>query len=264
MLATDFNLGSTFLRVARAHGDRPALVLPGRSVTYAELAQTAADWAATAIGAEPEVTPLIGVLACRSLPAYAGIWAALIAGRGYLPLNPAHPVARTRQMLESSGSRVVIVGAEGLALLDTLADAPQPYTFLLADQTDASKWHRKFPQHRFIASPHFLRNGALPDDVTVDDAAIAYLLFTSGSTGEPKGVAVTHANVASYTRYITERHGITEQDRFSQMPDLTFDLSIQDLFPCWTRGAALHVVPRKATFSPATFIREHDITIWTS
>jgi non-ribosomal peptide synthetase component F len=61
---------------------------------------------------------------------------------------------------------------------------------------------------------------------------IAYLLFTSGSTGQPKGVPIAQSNVRSYLQYVCDRYDVNETDRFSQEFDLTFDLSVHDIFVC--------------------------------
>ena len=90
----------------------------------------------------------------------------------------------------------------------------------------------------------------------VDADGIGYLLFTSGSTGQPKGVMVAHRNVVHFVAVMTERYGIDEHDRLSQTFDLTFDLSAFDMFVAWERGACLCCPPEEALMSPARFIRE--------
>jgi len=101
-------------------------------------------------------------------------------------------------------------------------------------------------------------------DIEVDSAAVAYLLFTSGSTGEPKGVPIHHSNVRSYIEYISNRYEVNERDRFSQEFDMTFDLSVHDMFVCWERGACLFCVPEKSAMLPAKFIRDRELTMWFS
>lgn len=93
---------------------------------------------------------------------------------------------------------------------------------------------------------------------------MAYLLFTSGSTGVPKGVMVSHGNVMSCLDAFAERFGITSSDRFSQNFELTFDLSVFDMFLCWTRGASLHVAPPAQRAAPAAFIKASQLTVWFS
>ena len=83
-------------------------------------------------------------------------------------------------------------------------------------------------------------------------------------SGEPKGVPIHHSNVRSYIEYICDRYEVNERDRFSQEFDMTFDLSVHDMFVCWERGACLFSVPEKSVMLPAKFTRDHELTMWFS
>jgi amino acid adenylation domain-containing protein len=98
----------------------------------------------------------------------------------------------------------------------------------------------------------------------VDPEAIAYLLFTSGSTGVPKGVPIYHRNVRPYLEYICDRYEVSCEDRLSQQFDQTFDLSVHDMFVAWERGACLFSVPERSVMAPTKFIREQQLTMWFS
>ena len=91
-----------------------------------------------------------------------------------------------------------------------------------------------------------------------------YLLFTSGSTGAPKGVLVRNRNAMPYLRSVAARYAPSPDDRCTQLFDLTFDLSVHDLFLCWGAGATLYRVPDNARFAPRDFVRRHGLTMWFS
>ena len=254
-------LASGFLKSVEAFPERPALVVDNETYSYRQLFDIS-NRIAGCIDAFANGAPgLTAVLAQRSATAYAGTLAALIAGTGYVPLNPRFPVARLRAMLSSSGSRILVVGSEAAFHLPELLTAPTPDLLVIAPHlAGLDELRSAWPRHVFMdgtATAHGIRHPAAP-------SRIAYLLFTSGSTGEPKGVPIAHENVRPYLDYVCERYEITEQDRFSQMFDATFDLSVHDMFVCWERGACLHTVPERSVMAPAKFIREHELTMWFS
>ncbi|WP_327581128.1 AMP-binding protein [Nonomuraea sp. NBC_00507] len=93
---------------------------------------------------------------------------------------------------------------------------------------------------------------------------VAYILFTSGSTGTPKGVPISHANVSAYLSYVIPRYELGPGCRVTQTFDLTFDLSVFDLFATWGSGATLVVPTRGDLLAPARFAAREDITHWFS
>jgi amino acid adenylation domain-containing protein len=93
---------------------------------------------------------------------------------------------------------------------------------------------------------------------------LAYIVFTSGTTGVPKGVMVPCAALSAYLGALEARKEMTPQDRASQFTELTFDPAVGEVFVPWRCGASLHVVPPLSQVSPAKFIRERQLTVWGS
>ena len=208
--------------------------------------------------------PLTCVFGNHSETAYTAVLGTLMAGHGYVPLNRAFPLDRTRLMLERSMCRSLVVDGESEAKLEALLEGvEEPLLILCPDRADVSEMATRFQGHKIfgeadLAAPEHWT----PKDVSAD--SIAYLLFTSGSTGQPKAVMVSHANVLHYVDYVTQRYAVNCEDRVSQNFDLTFDLSAHDLFVAWHSGACVCCANKKQRFKPDDFIKGTDLTIWFS
>jgi amino acid adenylation domain-containing protein len=147
-------------------------------------------------------------------------------------------------MLERSGCRTLIVDAGAAEQLGELLDGLEQKPAVIAPDAED------------------LVGSAEPKLATAE--AIAYLLFTSGSTGHPKGVGVAHGNVVPFIEAVAERYGVSEEDRLSQTFDMTFDLSVFDMFLAWERGACVCCPSERQLMAPARFIRDSGLTIWFS
>jgi amino acid adenylation domain-containing protein len=264
MIANQRSLSSGFLRSSTIFPDRPALAVDGEVLSYAELKCRAAALAATLAGqaVPPSAPPLTAIFAHRSETAFAGVLAALLRGHGYVPLNPTFPVTRNRTMLERSGCSSLVVDADAMSQLDLLLEGCTRELVVLApDVDDVESFARRWPLHRFLGRADLLPADRWSPPVVAPDA-IAYLLFTSGSTGTPKGVGVTHRNVLALVDALSARYRVDQHDRLSQTFDMTFDLSVFDLFVAWEHGAQVCCPTRRELLTPAAFIEDHRLTIW--
>jgi amino acid adenylation domain-containing protein len=258
-------LWSGFLRAAEQFPERPALSAKGVTLTYRELREFACR-IAVAIQAYPEAsrTPLTAVFAYRTPIAFAGVLGSLLAGNGYVPLNRTFPVDRTRTMLECSECMSIVVDIESLPQLQViLTGFNRPLLIVIPEVEYTGALQEQWPMHRFLGSRE-LGPSSCWCEPTLSENSIAYLLFTSGSTGSPKAVVVAQRNVISFVDYMVERYEITENDRLSQMFDMTFDLSAFDMFVSWERGALLCCASQKTLIKPGKYIRDNDLTVWFS
>jgi amino acid adenylation domain-containing protein len=150
--------------------------------------------------------------------------------------------------------------AEVDALVNTV---DRQLLLVLPEQEDVERYSERWRPHRVVGAQRldFVDDFKLPV-VRSDDPA--YLLFTSGSTGVPKGVAVSHANARAFLDAVAERYDFSADDRFSQTFNLTFDLSVFDMFAAWDCGACVCCPSDKSLLNPAEFIRSSEITVWFS
>ncbi|MFE2043048.1 amino acid adenylation domain-containing protein [Streptomyces sp. NPDC059477] len=249
---SDGTLSARFARGLALAPDRPALHADGVTTTYRELHERALLLAGSVRAALPDPAPALGVLAGKGPTAYAALLAGLYSGLTVVPLQPAFPAARTRQMIEAAGVGALLADDDarpaltalhtaGVTLPTLFAPGGQPLPALPVDPDSALKT----PQP------------ARPTD-------LAYVLFTSGSTGRPKGVPVTHANTAHYFGLLDARYDFGPHDVFSQTFDLNFDCAMFDLFCAWGAGAAVVPVPPRAYARLPEFVARQGLTVWFS
>jgi amino acid adenylation domain-containing protein len=226
-----------FAASVAAGADRVALEIGTEELTYGELADLAERLAGALVRHVGGVPSRVGLLAARNVLAYAGYLAVQRLGATVVPLNPAFPVARNATIAR-------------LAELDVvLADAAVALPVPVMNPSEAAV--RALPA------------ADLPE-CAADARDIAYILFTSGSTGAPKGVRIEHRNVLAYLEHVIPRYEAGPGARFSQFFDLTFDPSVYDMFTAWGSGATLVVPTRNDLMSPARFVDSRGVTHWNS
>jgi amino acid adenylation domain-containing protein len=240
-----------------------ALVVSGRSITYGELAYRARQLAAMITRRGERTVERVGVFASRSEVAYVGTLGALCSGAAFVPLNVRFPVERTRAMVRRAALNAIVVDrGSAPQLAAVLRNVEQPPLVIAPEPGVAeSLTEQGVPA---LGSSELVREEPLSELPAVQPDDVAYLLFTSGTTGEPKGVGVTHANALHFLDVMSARYQLTPTDRCSQTFDHTFDLSVFDIFMTWRAGACLCVAQPVDLLAPVGFVRRHQLTLWFS
>jgi D-alanine--poly(phosphoribitol) ligase subunit 1 len=184
-----------------------------------------------------------GVGAC------ATIAAAQALGRAYVPLSVNHPAARIQQILAAVEPTLIVQSDQTATRMANVLSGRWPLLTISPQQGKLS-WTRSPEPTVSCASP-----------VGGD---IAYVMFTSGTTGRPKGVPVRTQSLMAYLDVATKRFGVRPGDRASHFFELTFDLSVHDVFVTLLGGGTLVVVPAEQRMLPARFLREKEISHWFS
>ncbi|MEU0685303.1 AMP-binding protein [Streptomyces uncialis] len=224
-------------------GDRPALEVGEERLTYRELHGLAERIAADLVAARRGVPARVGLLAGRDALTYAGYLAVQRLGAAVVPLSPSAPAARNAMIVRAAGLDLVLAG--------TTPSGP-----------GTPSWPVPVVPLRRTAPP--TARLRLPRRRVDDTDALAYVLFTSGSTGTPKGVPIRHGNVSPYLAHVIARYGLGPGCRVSQTFDLTFDLSVFDMFATWGSGATLVVPTRRDLMVPVRWVADRKLTHWFS
>lgn len=233
-------------RAASRYPGRPAVRERHRQVSYAELDQLV-NCVASLLGSRGPVRgERISVWLNKSVEAVAAIHAALRAGATYVPVDPTMPPRRAARVLADSGPAWLVTSPDRAASLEAVApEVPRRLSLLLVGDPaglpagaaqayrDAVWWEDMLAHHA----------GAPRTGAPVGAGEVAYILYTSGSTGVPKGVVLTHGNARAFVDWAAAEFSLTSQDVLASHAPLHFDLSILDLFGAAASGACVSLVP---------------------
>ncbi|MEM7247987.1 MAG: amino acid adenylation domain-containing protein [Acidobacteriota bacterium] len=254
-------LRSGFLGSAATRPDAVALTVGGRELSYGEIEDRARRWATALLDRLDAPPRRVGVFGHRSETGYVAVLASLFAGATFVPLNRSFPVARTRSMIERADLDVLIADAASAPQLPELLAGMSPSPLVVLPDAATSP---PGLSPSTVTAEHLDARAPLADLPEVDVDDIAYLLFTSGSTGEPKGVPITHGNVRHFLDTRAERYRLGPDDRLSQTFDQTFDLSVFDLFMAWDAGARACCLQSLELLTAPRSIERLGLTVWFS
>ncbi len=224
-----------FERQVALSPDAVALVFEERFLTYRELNEQANRLARhlLSMGAGPEI--LVGLLLSRGLEMVVAMLAVLKSGSAYVPLDPKYPASRIHYMLEDSRTTILITQEEFRAGLPTA-----PANVLCLDREEA-------PWNEHASSN--LEEPTEPKD-------LAYVVYTSGTTGMPKGVMVEKGSLGSHILSIVKEYGLGDSDRVFQFASTSFDVAGEEIYSALVAGARLHIRSEQMSLDPANLLRK--------
>ena len=230
---------------AKAAPEHPALSFQGSQMSYRELEESANQLAHALIASGATPHGRIGIFLYKGLDLGIAIYAILKTGCAFVPLDPAMPAERLAYILEDCKIDLLISSD---ALVSTIDQLPVNLPLTVAGVSKDTAF-KKIEQSSIDKQPK-----SVPD-VVFTDQYLGYIMYTSGSTGNPKGMMHTHSGSICYANWGKDHVQLTANDRVASHAPLHFDLSIFDFFSTLRAGATVVLVPEAVTKFPASWTK---------
>jgi len=208
----------------------------------------------------------VALLLPKSLPALVGMLGVLKADCMYVPMDISSPAARLGKIIDICEPKVILADAANASLLSAIQDGCKTLISSRIGWLTPGAIPETNLESAFCWDDLPSVSAFVPDSSNKAEDT-AHILFTSGSTGIPKGVVITHSSVIHFLKWATKYFEMAPSDHISCHPPLHFDLSTFDVYGTFFVGAQLHLVPTHISFLPhklADFIRRSGLTQWFS
>jgi amino acid adenylation domain-containing protein len=255
-------------RGAEIAPSKTAVCTSGSALTFEELVEGAKRIGSALKGAGIERGDRVGIWMDKTPACMQVLLGAMSAGAAYVPLDPRAPWRRCRAILEDCDVSAVAVDGPRLPKLHSLIDGLNPRPVIIdGDSTHPSEVQRGLEDNRpvlYLGEVLETPAGELPEAGSED---VAYILYTSGSTGSPKGVVHTHRSGYAFVHWVQKTYGIVPDDVFSSHAPFHFDLSICDLYASLGSGASVRLISSIEAMLPPYLVKsvaDWGITVWYS
>jgi amino acid adenylation domain-containing protein len=255
----NYNLAQSFFESAQKYPEKLALFVDQERYSYSEMLDhviQVAGWLSRSNRGSPK---RVGIFGSRSFEACISILGAAWMGDAYVPISVKQPERRVADLLNRSGLDALIVDRTASQMLTAGLLKKAPPEILCHRGTVPAGIAQNVTYFDELTPPL-----NLSPPVVLCEKSLAYVLYTSGTTGTPKGVMVSCGAVNHLLNAMDIMYPICNEDRVAETTEISFDLSVYNMFATWRAGASLHVIPPEQAMAPAKFVQEHQNTVWLS
>lgn len=261
----EYRLEHLLTNSAARHPGREAVRMDGQALTYEELDRLTDQVARTLRAAGVQRGDRVGIYVHKSLASVISVFGIMKAGAAYVPLDPNAPAKRLAYITRDCGINVLLTAPAKLQnVAEFFAEGTPLRTIVLTD--DEAKPAPALPEEvRLVAWKDVIKAEAgevAPEGANETD--LAYILYTSGSTGVPKGVMISHRTIFTFVNWSCRAFRMTHEDRVTSHAPLHFDLSTFDLYATIKAGGTIVLVGEGLSTLPvklADLLQNERITI---
>jgi amino acid adenylation domain-containing protein len=248
--------------------DREAAACRGETLTYGELDRESNRLAALLAAEGVRAGDRVGIFLPKSVDGLVAVFGVLKAGAAYVPIDPKSPAIRASYMIRDCGIRTLITTGRQFKVLAQVLREGVPLESAVSMNGlpaggDSIVPHCRLVDWRAVRSE---MTGSVPE-IRTGETDLAYVLYTSGSTGHPKGVMLSHRNALAFVDWAADYFRLGPEDRVSNHAPLHFDLSVFDLFATIKAGGTVFPLPEESAMFPVQvgeFIQDRRLTVWYS
>lgn len=261
---TNTHIQSLFEKSVSNHPDSIALLYGNETRTYVQVEEQANRIANYLLSLGSKHTEYIAILTERSIEMIPALLGVLKASGCYIPIDPGAPIKRWNHILESMNVRFLLTQA---SLMNKIEQEGVPSNIEQVILLDSNPYDTSISEIQVHLYSEIMNSGKDCPELVGTPNDPAYVIFTSGTTGTPKGVVVSHAPAVNLIEWVNKTFEVGCNDRVLFVTSLTFDLSVYDIFGMLASGGSIRIAKSDDIREPSElvrYIREEPITFWDS